>query len=673
MRSTSLNSPRSTFYAIAPPLVFGLRMWVAVCLALTVAFWLELDNAMWAGATAAIVSQPVLGASLRKGWFRIIGTVVGAVAAVAISAWFPQNRLGLLLILAVWAGCCAALASVLRNAAAYAAALAGFTAVVVCGDQLGAVGGLNGDAFMLAITRSTEICIGAVAAGIVLAGSDFGRARRQLATALADMSSEITSRLIESLRLGPSDQLATATVRRELTRRVAALDAIIDTARGEAPELRFNPQPLQAAVGGLFSALSAWSAIANHLASLPQHQCSRLTADVLQRLPSELRLPEVNGDRTAWRDNPERFRVACMAAVRSLLAFRASGPSQRLLADGSAEALLAVRRALDGLVLLRHPHRAVPRRNIGHRPIADWLPPILNGVRASITIGTAATVWIVTAWPGGEAMLVYAAIILLLMSRGDDQARHAAHSMLMGGFITIVVVGIIGYAVLPTASSYVSFCMALGLILIPLGALSAQSWRPQLFSAANLLIMPLLLPANHMSYNIGQFYNSAIAMIVGISLATLVLQVIPPPSPTARSRRLLILMRRDLRRMASGDVLPTHAGWEGRVHARLAAMPAQADPMRWAWLTANQTVGNAIIRLSAIANRFGLTVERSRVLAAFARSDSAAIAAALTDLEVAIAAGWADFSGKSARLRASAIIQVLSETLIRHAIYFGAP
>ncbi len=673
MRSISLNRLSSRFYAIGPPLLFGLRMWVAVCLALTVAFWLELDNAQWAGATAAIVSQPVLGASLRKGWFRMVGTVVGAIAAVAISAWFPQNRLGLLLALAVWAGFCAGLATVLRNAAAYAAALAGFTAVVVCGDELGAVGGLNGDAFMLAITRSTEICIGVVAAGIVLAGSDFGRARRQLATALADVSSEITSRLIESFRFGSSDQLTTVTVRRELTRRVAALDAIIDTARREAPELRFNPQPLHAAVGGLFSALSAWSAIANHLSSLPQSQCSRLTADVLERLPSELRLAGVDGDRTTWRDQPEHVRAACMAAVRSLLAFRACSPSQRLLADRSVEALLAVRRALDGLVLLGHPHRAVPRRSIAYRPVADWLPPILNGVRASITIGTAAAVWIVTAWPGGEAMLIYAAIILLLMSRGTGQARHAAQSLLTGGFITVVVVGIVGYAVLPTASSYVSFCMALGLILIPLGALSAQSWQPQLFSAANVLIMPLLLPANHMSYNIEQFYNSAVAMIIGISLATLALQLIPPASPTAQSRRLLVLMRRDLRRMAAGDVLPTHAGWEGRVHARLAAMPAQADPMWWAWLMANQTVGSAIIRLSGIADRFGLTVERGRVLAAFARGDSAAIAAALTDLEVAIAAGRAESSGKSARLRASAIIQVLSETMVRHVMYFGAP
>ena len=51
--------------AAGPPLLFGLRLWASVCLALYVAFWLELDNAYWAGTTAAIVRQPSLGASLR--------------------------------------------------------------------------------------------------------------------------------------------------------------------------------------------------------------------------------------------------------------------------------------------------------------------------------------------------------------------------------------------------------------------------------------------------------------------------------------------------------------------------------------------------------------------------------------------------------------------------------
>src|SRR5262245_7246924 len=75
-----------------PALAFGLRLWASVCLAMYVAFWLELDAPSWAGTAAAIVCQPTLGASLRKSWFRLVGTIVGGVAIVVLTACFPQNR-----------------------------------------------------------------------------------------------------------------------------------------------------------------------------------------------------------------------------------------------------------------------------------------------------------------------------------------------------------------------------------------------------------------------------------------------------------------------------------------------------------------------------------------------------------------------------------------------------
>ena len=162
----------------APALLFGLRLWAAVCLALYIAFWLQLDNAYWAGTSAAIVCQPQLGASLRKGWFRMVGTVVGAVAIVVLTACFPQDRGAFLIGLALWSAGCALLATLLRNFAAYAAALAGYTAAIIASDQLGATGGVNGQAFTLAVTRASEICIGIVCAGIVLAATDFGGDRR---------------------------------------------------------------------------------------------------------------------------------------------------------------------------------------------------------------------------------------------------------------------------------------------------------------------------------------------------------------------------------------------------------------------------------------------------------------------------------------------------------------
>src|SRR5580704_5101578 len=82
------------------PLLFGVRLWASVCLALFVAFWLQLDEPFWAATSAAVVCQPALGASLRKGWFRTIGTVIGAVAIVVFAACFPRDRIAFFALLA---------------------------------------------------------------------------------------------------------------------------------------------------------------------------------------------------------------------------------------------------------------------------------------------------------------------------------------------------------------------------------------------------------------------------------------------------------------------------------------------------------------------------------------------------------------------------------------------
>src|SRR6204780_3524345 len=155
---TSATSPRlrgsltDALTAAGAPLLFGLRLWASVCLALFIAFWLELDNPFWAGASAAIVCQPQLGASLRKGWFRMLGTVVGAVMSVVLVACFAQDRLLFLGCLAVWAAVCAFLAALLRNFASYAASLAGYTAAIIAGGLLGTVGGIDANsAFLLAV------------------------------------------------------------------------------------------------------------------------------------------------------------------------------------------------------------------------------------------------------------------------------------------------------------------------------------------------------------------------------------------------------------------------------------------------------------------------------------------------------------------------------------------
>ena len=654
----------------SPPLLFGLRLWAAVCLAFYIAFWLELDNAYWAATSAAIVCQPSLGASLRKGWFRLVGTVVGAVVIVALTAAFPQQRIGFLLGLALWCAACGLVATLLRNFAAYSAALAGYTAAIIASDELGAVGGANGgEVFMLAVMRASEIWIGIVCAGLVLAGTDFGGARRRLAAQLAAITADITGKFADTLQLVGPAQSQTRALRRDFLRRVIALDPAIDEAQGEVADLRYHSPVLQGAMRGLFAALSSWQMAALHLELMPRDQGRFETEAVRRNLPQSL-------GPTLRRGEAPHLRQVYAAAGRALTALPARGPSLRMLADQAAEMLAGISLALGGLVLLIDGPAGSARREGGVRiRVPDWAPPLMNALRVFVTVGLVALFWIVTAWPSGAQAIVFAAITVILFSPRAEQAYGTALSFMAGTMLTTALAAIVKFAILPGFTSFAGFGLAVGLVLVPAGVLMArpmaQPWQTAMFTAVTVNFVPLLAPANQMTYDPQQFFNAALAIVGGVGVGVLSFRLLPPLSPAMRTRRVLRLSLRDLRRLAAGGRW-TPDGWKILIHSRLSALPAEAQPLQRAQLLAALSLGSEILRLQRIGQRFGLVADFDQVCGAVARGNSAAATELLAALGDRLASPSESGPGASLRLRARARILAISELLTLHARYFDS-
>ena len=659
--------------AAGPPLLFGLRLWAAVCLALYVAFWLELDNAYWAGTSAALVCQPHLGASLRKGWFRMIGTLIGAVVIVVLSGLFPQNRFGFLVSLALWGGACALVATLLRNFAAYAAALAGYTAAIIASDQLGATGGLNGQAFMLAITRVSEIWIGIVSAGIVLAGTDFGDAPRRLAAQFAALAAEIAKGFSSSLALaGFSSSDTLQPVRRELIRRVIALDPIMDESLGESSRLRYHSPLLQGAIDGLFYALAAWRSAVVRLSRLPKDVAWQEANAILRSIPPELRSAAQAGQTIPWTENPSGKRAECDAAARALRALPPGSPSLRLLAAHAANVLAGFAAVLDGLALLvADPARIRSRRRMTPH-VPDWLPALVNGGRAFVTIGAVEVFWIATEWPNGAQAITFTAIAVILLAPRADAAYAQAVSFMIGIALAAVCAAIILFAVLPNRATFAGFSIVMGLYLVPVGMLLAQSSQAMfaLFTAMSGNFVPLLAPANQMSYDTVQFYNSALAIVAGCGVAALSFRLLPPLSPAFRVERLLELTLRDLRRLATANVGRLPADWEGRIYKRLVAMPDEAEPLQRTQLLTALSLGSEIIELRRVAPQLGLASDLDAALEPFAQGNSAAAVARLERLDRRLASLTESDPQTLLILHERARILLISDALMQHRAYF---
>jgi uncharacterized membrane protein YccC len=522
---------------------------------------------------------------------------------------------------------------------------------------------------MLAVFRTSEICIGIVCAGIVLAGTDLGGARRRLANLVAAISAQISGRFTGTLAAAGAGFEETQPVRRELIRRVIALDPVIDEAFGESSQLRYHSPVLERAVDGLLAALAGWRAAAVLLARSPRERARQEAGVVLERVPAELRLEPEQDQATRWMADPTGLLRACDVAVRRLVALPAGTPSLRLLADQTAEVLTAISHALNGLALLvADPARPVSRsRGLRHLRIPDWLPSLVNAGRAFVVIGAAELFWIVTEWPNGAGAITFAAIGVILFAPRADYAYTAALGFAVGTMIAAVAAAIIEFSVLPNLETFAAFSLAIGLWLVPAGAAATQPWQRVLFTYMAAYFTPLLAPTNPMSYDTVQFYNSASAIVAGTGAAALSFRLIPPLSPAFRTRRLLALTLRDLRRLTMGPIPRTPEDWEGRMYGRLSALPDAAQPLQRSEMLAAFSVGTEIIQLRRIGSRIDLGSELDTALEALRRGDIALVTAHLGRLDDALAA-----RPGAAALRARGSILALSEVLTQHAAYFEA-
>src|SRR5260370_6264249 len=99
-------SSKQPFLVRHADVVFSLKTFAAAMLALVIAIGMDLPRPYWAMATVYVTSQPLAGATSSKAFYRLLGTVIGASATVAIVPNFVDAPELLCLVIALWVGVC---------------------------------------------------------------------------------------------------------------------------------------------------------------------------------------------------------------------------------------------------------------------------------------------------------------------------------------------------------------------------------------------------------------------------------------------------------------------------------------------------------------------------------------------------------------------------------------
>jgi uncharacterized membrane protein YccC len=260
---------------------------------------------------------------------------------------------------------------------------------------------------------------------------------------------------------------------------------------------------------------------------------------------------------------------------------------------------------------------------------------------------------------------------LFATTAGADEAYASAIKYMVGTGLAALCAAVVGFAVLPRIETFEGFSVAMGVYLVPVGALMAQPWQAATLAPMAGNFIPLLAPANEMSYDTVQFYNAALAIVAGCAAAALSFRLLPPLSPQTRTRRLLVLTLRDLRRLATSSIPAMLDDWRHQIYSRLEVLPDQAEPLQRAQLVAALSVGSETIRLRRIVGQLLAQEDLDAALAALAQGDTEDASRRLGFVDGDLASASEEELSAADALRARASILVISDALSQYASYFG--
>nr|WP_268930957.1 FUSC family protein [Mesorhizobium sp. SEMIA396] len=599
--------------------IFALRTVSAGLIALLAAYALKLDHPQWAMMTVFIVAQPVAGMVLAKGFYRLLGTLVGGVAAIGITTVFGTNPWVLVTVLAVWIGICTFVSSLLRNPEAYGAALAGYTAMIIGLPAFGQPH-LVVD---LAVARCAEIVLGIVCAGLT---------SRLILPKLA--SDAIVSRLKRCIldlatyaggAFSGGDPATLSTLHRKLITDAQTLGEMRAYARLEAPSFAPRAHPVRRTIGQLLSALSAARALHSHAA--PKNAALIPVRSELQSLVSELATkPGALDDTALWvaRLDAISGNARQMPDASTDQGDDRVGTITRLtIAADFAEALKQVLRGLDAL---RAPATRLARGSrqpalVVHR---DYAGASRNALRAALATLLVAAFWLTTKWSEAAGTVILVAVVSSLFAARPDPVQ-VAWGFFKGTLLALPFAFLVGQIALPALPGFGWFMLFVVPILVPTALAMANPRYVGVATAFAINFLAFLSPHQAMTYDPVPFFAGSASILVGILLAIGVFIVVLPADPWLAANRIVRAMREDLARLCLHERVPRRSAFESLAYDRInQLMPLvqnagqKGDAVLGGGVAA-VTVGLEVLRLRDASQSHAIPSETALSIANFLR------------------------------------------------------
>jgi uncharacterized membrane protein YccC len=552
--------------------LFSVKSFAASMLAVYVSLRIGLPRPFWAMMTAYIVSAPFAGPTRSKAIYRFAGTLLGAAGAVLLVPNLVGSPELLSLAIALWVGVCLYISLLDRTPRSYVVMLAGYTCALIAFPSVDRPDTI----FDTALARVEEILLGMGCAtlvhSLVLPQSFAPVLLGRLDKALRDAQHWIA----DALSLSSGSQCVQD--RRALAGDITELRMMSTHLPFDTSHLRWTSTAIHALQDRLATMMPLLSAIEDRLAALQAMGAQGVS----------LRWRAVLDDIAAWtgsrrgeaapgQDDQLRSRIDALAPqvnrssswqdlIEVNLALRL-----RALIDACVAAQ-ALRGHIDSGVRGGLPAQA---RDLGQAGAGalhlDRGMALMSSLGAFIGVLVGCAFWILTGWPSGSVVPMFAAVMCCFFSTQDDPVPF------INGFLkwtvwSVPVSALYVLGILPAVHSFESLVLACAPVFLVLGVYIG---RPSTFGQAMPFLFGLagtLALIDTHSADMTGFANSTVAQVAGIWSAALTTRLFRTVGAGFTARRLLKAGWSELAGIGHGEKVPSVAEFSARMVDRIALL-----------------------------------------------------------------------------------------------------
>lgn len=551
---------------------FALRNTIASLFALGIAFWMELGEPQWAAMTVWITAQGSRGESLSKGRWRLVGTLLGMIGAVALVSAFPQAPWLFIPALALWAGICTGLATLLQNFRAYAFVLAAYTCAIIATSALSA----PDHVFEIAMARGTYIVLGVVCemvAGLVFSASLAVKARRAMRGWLIEgigAASLVISDVLDGA--APSEKAIRAVFSRTLNLNEQLEFTVVEVGRSDhAVACAYATIGILSKIVsrglGMQARLST-TLVVSDKARTALHEVAGFIKGLTERLDNAGALAALRQDLATLQS---RYDILYRQSETDPEGGGSFTPDDGIILHG----LRLILEEYETLLIYfeARPTEAVTPSRFRLRRVMHFHAAFHNAMRSAAAICLAGLVWEVTAWPQGASFISFIAVVVGRFATTDNTVL-VSNRFFYGACLAAVASILPVFFLIPTGSGFEALIVALAPLMF-IGGLAARNPATATAAGAYNTFLPALIGLdNHSRMDELTWFNATIALLLGLGAGVLVFRCIPAiqyPSGLRAAQEACPAWRaahlRPRAPSASGEPLdrPDHAG-HGKGH-----------------------------------------------------------------------------------------------------------